>query len=339
MAAGTIIVLILLAIAIGVLIFFIVSTSNKKKELKQKNVILPFSGILSPPSPPWTVNISQKNSGVASTPEGGLRLLGMMGGTTSTAPQIQCPVGTSINIIGAFFDINDPYGECSNTANSTVRLTCGDGTDLTSAPTCTDGDDSTCPAGMTCYSSKCIPATCSIDTDCTGGGLMNACPASIGQTCSTQSSCGSGAVCIDGVCQVDPGTGSCMKCGPQGTCMTLPTCMNVNEGLNSICSPGAGDGKKCRPRDASAWLASVCDGEQTCMADSNWLPNQQGGAFGPLPCHISAASGNGDYASLPIIQGWSGGAPAASATGAIEPSTFGQGYKVHGIYTCIPTSE
>lgn len=341
MAAATIVILILLAILIGIFVGLGLWSDGKIKDLSQKNQLIPFSGILTPPSPPWTVSISSNNTGVGHEPEDGLLLLGMKGGESATVPQIQCPEGSSINIVGAFFDVNDPYGECSNTPNSTLRMTCGDGTDLTSAPTCTMGDDSTCPPGMTCYSGKCIPATCSTSADCTGGGVMRACPATIGATCSSQSDCGSGAVCMGGVCQVDPGAGPCMTCGEGGTCLTLPTCSNVKAGLNSTCSPSAGDSHRCRPRDASAWLAAECDGKQECIATTgkNWLPNQKGGAFGPLPCFIPAKSGDSTYAGLPIVQGWGGGTPAASADGVAAPATFGQGYKVHGIYTCILDKE
>lgn len=342
MGAVSIITIVLLVLAIGLFILLAVSQDGKAKKLREKNELIPFNGTLAPPSPPWTVNLSKANTGSGKKPEDGLLLLGMRGGTSDTAPQIQCPVGSKINIVGAFLDINDPYGECSNTPNSTLKLSCGDGSDTSTAPSCTDGDDSTCPPGMTCYSAKCVPLQCSSSTDCTGGGVIPECPSTIGSTCSSNTDCGSGAVCTQGTCQVDPGAGPCTRCDPgTNTCVNLPTCFNVEGGLNNYCSPTKGDKNLCRPRDASAWLASVCDGQQECISKSgeNWLPNQQGGAFGPLPCHISAKSGDDTYSNLPIIQGWGGGAPQASSTGAAAPSNFNQGYKVHGIYTCIPDDE
>lgn len=356
MAVWTIVIMVILAVAIGVFVFLTFTTESSNKKKQQANILYPFAGQLSPPSPPWTVNQSKNNPGTGKEPEDGLFLVGMNGGKTADIPQIQCPAGYKINIVGAFLDIIDPYGECSNTANSTLQLTCGDGSDTTNAATCTTGDDTTCAAGMSCVGGKCVPKQCSANSDCGGSsssGTVGTCGENFGSSCSTDSNCSSdGSLkCIGGVCLVDPGVTSCMACidpstgdlpasGTQGYCATMPLCTGVEDGLNAMCSPSKGDANNCRPRDASAYLAAHCDGKQRCLGNSGdtWDPSTQGGVFGPLPCQVPAKSGNSTYAQLPVINGWSGGIPTGGS-GDTEPVTFSQGYYVHGIYTCVPNDE
>jgi len=356
MAVWTIVIMVILAVAIGVFVFLTFATESSNKKKQQANILYPFTGQLAPPSPPWTVNQSSNNPGTGKEPEDGLFLVGMNGGESATVPQIQCPAGYKINVVGAFLDVIDPYGECSNTPDSTLQLTCGDGSDTTNAATCTTGDDSTCASGMSCIGGKCVPKQCSANTDCGGSsasGTVQTCGANFGASCKADSDCSTDGslACIGGTCLVDPGVTSCMACvdpstglppgsGVQGYCASMPLCMGVEDGLNGMCSPSKGDSKKCRPRDATAYLAAHCDGKQTCLGDPSdvWTPKTPGGPFGPLPCQIPASSNNSDYAQLPAINGWGGGTPTGGA-GDAEPVTFSQGYYVHGIYTCVPDDE
>ncbi len=340
MAAWAIIIMVILAIAIGIFIFLTIYTELDNKKKQQANILYPFSGALTPPSPPWTVNDANISKGAGETPEDGLSLLGAVGGTRDTVPQIQCPVGYKINIVGAFLDIVDPYGECSNTPDSILQATCGDGSDLSNAAKCSTSGD--CGVGMECTNGKCIPKKCKSNGDCAAtvaGSTILSCSDNIGKICALDHECGDGAKCVAGVCEADPGQGACMAC-VDGYCASMPTCNFVDKGLNVVCSPSKGDIKKCRPRDASAYLAVHCDGKRTCLGEGDvWIPNTKSGVFGPLPCDISAETGDKFYATLPVTTGWGGGAPINTRSQADVSATFNQGYYVHGIYTCVPENE
>ena len=344
MAVWTIVIMTILAVVIGIFIFLTVTTESGNRKKQQANILYPFSGQLPPPNPPWTVAPNRNNPGIGSDPEEGLYLVGMVGGKKTTIPQIQCPVGYKINIVGAFLDVFDPYGECSNTPDNILQLTCGDPSDKTNASGCSD--DLACGAGMHCYTGKCIPKTCSANSDCGGAsasGTVNICEDGFGTSCNTDSDCKSTSgqlKCIKGTCLIDPGTSACMAC-VNGYCASEPLCQGVTNGLNSVCSPSKGDTHICRPRDATAYLAAHCDGKQICLGDASdkWDPNVQGGVFGPLPCHIAARSGMTEYAALPAITGWGGGAPPNTADKKSEPVTFNLGYYVHGIFSCVPDDE
>lgn len=334
-------ILIVAIIGFAVLTFFTEETNSKRQ---QANIIYPFMGKLSPPSPPWTVNRNNVSPGASILPEQGMSLVGAKGGSSFNEPQIQCPAGTKINIIGAYIEVDDPYGQCSVTPDSTLQATCGSGIDLTTAASCSA--DSDCGVGTICDSSSgvCVPKPCSKNSDCvrvvngTYPVLTKACSETLGKNCSVGRNCGDGMKCVGGKCEVDPGSGACMAC-VDGFCASMPTCNFVENGLNKICSPMYNSGAKCRPRDASAYLAKYCDGKQTCLGPRDtWLPNQPGGPFGPLPCKIRASSGDGNYASLPVTTGWGGNNAPANAKSKVN-ATFNQGYTVHGIYTCIPDEE
>lgn len=344
----------MILLAIAILVFagttWYIQSSNSK--LEQSLILYPFSGYLSPSSSEWTVNTSKTNKGVSNNPEGGLYLVGMAGGEKADVPQITCPVGTKINIVGAYLDIVDPYAECSNVANPTLALSCGIASDTTNAPSCKSGNDSSCGPGMKCPAGKCVPIdTCTSNKMCGSSSTTSsiiACPTNLGKSCKT-TPCGDPTlVCLNDVCVMNPGTGPCMVCvdiktgdpikeGMQGSCAAFPSCQNTTNGLNKTCSPSLGDSKLCRPRDASAYLANHCDGKNVCIDKSSdiWLPNSLHSVFGPLPCEIPAMSTNTDYVSLPISVGWGGGSSIGSAGGS-APITFNQGYYVHGVYTCQP---
>lgn len=349
----------LIGIAVFVVLTFFTETENAKN--RASTIVYPFSGQLTAPSPPWKVEPNPNNPGAGSTPQQGMYLTGMRGGASTTVPQIQCPAGSKINIIGAFVDVFDPYGQCSTKANSVLEQTCGYQADKSSGSVCTTGDDSTCPPGMTCSGGRCAPKTCSTHNDCAGqnqaGVTMNPCGESFGETCSSDDDCGSNLKCLDSgdgskQCLINPGETTCMACidqttgrkpdsGQQGTCAVMPFCMNTQKGLNKTCSPVAGDHNVCRPRDATAYLAAHCDGKTQCLAsgDDFWNPNDpSSNPFGPLPCRISAKTGETPYATLPAITGWGGGKPTGGERGD-DSIRFSQGYNVHGVYTCVPADE
>jgi len=320
-------------------------SSNAQAE--QSNILYPFSGYLTPPNGPeiWTVNLSKNNKGVGPNPEDGLFLVGMVGGEDATVPQIQCPSGYKINIVGAYIDIADPNGSCSTTPNNLISTTCGSDAHTSTSPACQDA--SSCAVGMDCPAGRCAPKTCKVHGDCASAGVIGACPDALGKGCTVGSPRNGSLVCIGdsgsnaGTWMLDPGAGgACMACdtdgGGNGVCTLVPTCQNNKKGSNLVCSPGSPAG--CKPRDASAYLAKHCDDKSVCLDNmtDRWSPNDIGGVFGPLPCMIEASSTSHDYLSLPINVGWAGGSPPQSQSNIDNPATFTQGYYVHGIYTCMP---
>jgi len=344
MAAWAIVIMVILALAIGVFVFLTVFTESGNKKKQQANILYPFSRALTPPSPPWTVNDNNIAKGAGQEPEDGLSLLGAVGGTQDTVPQIQCPAGYKINIVGAFLDIVDPYGECSNTPDSTLQATCGDGSDTSSAAKCSASGD--CGVGMECFNSRCVPKKCTSSGDCAAsvaGSTISACSESLGDTCIDDATCGEGLKCVAGVCEVDPGKGACMACVDKtlgfGYCASMPTCNFVEQGLNTTCSPSKGDTYKCRPRDASAYLAAHCDGKGVCLGEGDVWDPAKPDMFGPLPCRIPASSKSPNYATLPVITGWGGGIPNNTRSKTDVGATFNQGYYLHGVYSCIPIDE
>lgn len=340
-------IIITIVIILTVILFSITYYINRKNEVENiSTFLLPFSGKLSPPSPPWTVNNSKNNTGVQSDPEDGLYLTGLVGGDDNTTPQISCPNNTKINIVGAFLEVNDPYGMCTDNPTSGLKLTCG--TDINDAPGCSS--DSDCGVGLFCKSGKCSPKTCNNSSDCISGTNPNikGCVVPSNKNCETNDDCENNISCVNGKCsKVNPGSGACMACmdgdefissssDKSGKCAYIPTCQNQNKGKNNICTD---QNNNCKIRDASAYLASVCDGKSECLGKPSqiWKPNERkDNPFGPLPCSIQAKSNNNKYSGLPITSGWGGGTPNNSSSDIGVPANFEQGYMVHGIYTCVP---
>jgi hypothetical protein len=119
-------------------------------------------------------------------------------------------------------------------------------------------------------------------------------------------------------------------------------------GGNQVCAPG-GTGQ-CAIRDASAYIASKCDGQQTCALST--------ADCGPLPCSnipvdncnfdlSSPLSGEADFTgervdrgfcSLPFAYGYPGGPALGIQQFNNTPASVSLGYQIHGLYTCIPES-
>ena len=277
-------------------------------------------------------------------------------------PQLQCPSGTHIEIIGAWADIMDPNGICSNIQSSTFKLSCGFTDDMTSAITCQTDTD--CAPGMTCSGTKqCVPIACSTNSDC-GTTACADLYADVGSKCDGDNpytfTSDSGLACIDGVIHMDPPSGQCLYCdtrrwtgvpdasGNKGFCAQSPTCANIGSDpdtpKNPTCTSNGSNGNGCIPRDASAYLAEQCDGKSSCPI--NWNPSVAT-YFGPKPCNIKVEwtppdTPNGTvppYETLPMVSGWAGGQPGSGQyVSGTQPATYSQGFYVHGIYNCIPDS-
>lgn len=284
----TIVILFIVVVAFAILTF-VVENSNSKKQ--KSNIFFPFAttlNVLDPSKPkPLSKKITKTVSGQPIVTE---------------VPQIQCPVGFKVNIVGAFSEVFDPYGQCSPFPADQLKVTCG--LDSANVFCSTDKD---CDPGQQCVGGKCQAMTCSTDSDC----LKN------------------GGTAYDA--SVSPNRPGLACVGNK--CIMKPICSNINSvGQNAICNPtGAA---ACRPRDVSAWLAAECDGKQTC--NISWNPASPKG-FGPLPCRISTT--DTEYTKLPLIPGWDGSSPTAAKKPKAEQSIPKQGYYVHGIYTCIPDDE
>lgn len=308
MEVWAIILIIVLFIILGLIIGLTWWTERENNLNQQRNILRPFAGSIDPNNP------------------GDVHLT-MDDGRSS---QIQCPVGYNVNIVGAWVEVNDPFGECSN-PSSTFKATCGGDSDRASAITCSNDGD--CAEGMHCDNNKCMPSTCSSSDDCG----VNVCPDKLGDHCTSHTECGNPLSCVpvpgkenEKRCEIDPSKGWCSFCF-NGKCAQGPTCSNLNPKTfqNNTCA-NSNETTKCRPRDASAYLAAECDGKNVCNV--TWNPNNSR-FFGPLPCRVG--TGDPSYGKLPIIPGWHGGAPERAKTTDTTPANYKQGYYVHGIYTCI----
>jgi hypothetical protein len=348
MAVYAIVIMVILAIVMAVFIILSILKEDSNNKKNQHNIIYPFNAKL--------------QSRDKDHPDGGydVALLASDGQT----PQLQCPAGTHIEVIGAWSDVVDPNGICSNKPTATFKLSCGFTRDASAGVQCQTETD--CAPGMTCSGSQqCVPKPCSSNEGC--GSAPTACLgqyADIGKACSDHTfAANDGLVCIDGVVHRDPSAGQCLYCdtrrwpegapadsyGNIGYCAQSPSCANT--GGQEVLSPqnptctGAG----CVPRDASAYLAEQCNGKRNCKIV--WNPTNPT-YFGPKACNIAVnwdaptqgpgISGGGvvpSYEQLPVAAGWDGGQPGTGQQqGSPQPATYSQGLYVHGIFSCIPDS-
>lgn len=252
------------------------------------------------------------------------------------SPQLSCPPGKKINIIGAFYDIFDPYGECSSDVtgvDKSVAYTC-DPTVQSSFPC---SDDSQCPGYIKGANN---PFTCAIPQ----GGSTGFCQlAQLG----SGADCPRGLVNVGGYC-LDPnvcGVGNNPILAPNG--QTWPSKVSSVGFPNPYCSPN-NTSTKCAIRDASATVAAKCDGLQECpdlsikdFGDSpcwgskGWdmsIPSE--GCLGTTPSGaIDFKQARVGYCGLPFAPGFGGGLPSSGTSS--EPQTGNIGYTLHGIYTCV----
>lgn len=306
MEIWAIIVIVVLFIAIVALgIFFAITTKNNY-DLSAQQRLYPFAAVIDPQNPNTVVPLTY------TTPTG------------ETGNQITCPAGTKINIVGAFFDIVDPYGMCTPNPNSLVSATCGG----PGSVVCSATKPCTAP-GMDCEPSQnpndpnsyCVAAPCNSST---------VLPASTSTT--------------SWICNSNPAlplTAAQKAQGYTGRITPVEICSNLNNNFqNTTCANGANN---CAPRDASAYLAKACNGQQTCNATIT------SDFFGPFPCGggtfqnpgnvPNACSGtqtaSSGYCSLPYAPGTDTSFTPTNG-GSTAATTFSQGYMVHGLYTCVP---
>lgn len=306
MQTWAIILSVVLVVVIAVLAGLNVYLYQENKTANQSNILYPFSSAISP------------------------------GGTTAPLtnstgnPQIDCSaVGGKINIVGAIVETIDPFGTCSGSSAPSLNLSCG----LPSTSKIACNQDSDCGPGMSCLGQVCAPSSCPLTdangnfdpTKCSCGGSY--CPVRPGKTCQSNSDCKdpSGALmtCSNNICTVNPGQ-TCMAPDQYGfgKCSIYPLCSNVTPDktsvVNDVCAYNNNQ-NMCRPRDASAYLASLCDGQTTCPVTFD--PSDASSGFGPSPCGFFPGVNNVEYSILPIVPGQGG--------------SYNQGFYVHGLYTCV----
>ncbi len=346
MAVYAIVIMVILAIIMAVFIVLSILKEDSNNKKNQNNIIYPFNAKLQ------SRDADHSNGGYTAN-------LVTSDGKT---PQLQCPVGTHIEIIGAWADIVDPNGLCSNKQNATFKLSCGFASDTSSGITCQTDTD--CASGMECSGSQqCVPKSCSANSDCgtsycgASGSSGADVSANVGKPCAGYDfTSGDGLVCIDGIIHKDPSSGQCLYCdtrrgpapdGKAGYCAQSPTCANIGTDpdipKNPTCTSNGSNGYGCVPRDASAYLAEQCDGKRSCSI--TWNPSDPT-YFGPKPCNIDVdwstpTEGDvPDYQTLPVAAGWGGGQPGSGQYEGSnsQPSTYSQGFSVHGLFSCQPDS-
>lgn len=254
--------------------------------------------------------------------------------TVSGEPQITCPAGSSINIVGAFYDVFDPYGE--TTQGACPGPTCGVNTALLSV----------------CNPNVSNGVSCTTDSDCNGGldpSMQDAYVCGAGNKCYLNTNATHCPLAINGG---TPKFGMCIDpavCGYDISGFSVTDIPLPNPTYNNAAN-------RCAARDISALVAAQCDGLMTC-------PNLSTSGLGDYPCPgIGAPPTNGvingfnpetgqpnwigntrtdtGYNGLPYIPGYPGGPPGTpnNNTSGLSsvPQNANLGYVIHGVYTCVP---
>lgn len=332
MSVGGIITIIILFIVFAVFVGLNVMTTSNNRKIAQKQRFIPFGTKIDPTT-------GEPNFPPGGTPDTPFTTNDANG---KVIPQIQCPAGTKINIVGAFFDIFDPYAECSTTPDQVNPYF---------AFQCIPNYSGRTPGGT-------AVAACNTDKDCSQYGA------------SGQYRCGGNGTCVLAPQTPDSKTkvvtcpvwnspsGGRIKLVPitwsdgNQYCVDPNMCgANIDAALkyhttgvpNPMCNPVTTPAQ-CAMRDASATVAAKCNGKQSCgdlsMED-----------FGDYPCAgvkpqqcIIGLNPDGSpkwyggrqsgYCSLPFLQGYKGGVPS-DGTGAGDPANYNLGYTMHGLFTCV----
>jgi hypothetical protein len=185
-------------------------------------------------------------------------------------PQITCPTDKKVNILGAFYQVYDPYGECNDPKIGASKA-----------------------FQTSCANQQRYPNTCALQ----------------------------------------PG------CGGNGSDYRPCQCSNIDKTkgyTNCVCNAGNLT-SLCKPRDVSAMLGHLCDGQNSCNVPLD-TTNMSAlySTLGPLPCDILPTDAN--YSKLPFLPGNPGVSPGSgtwrSSASSVDPTT-NQGYYVHGVYACV----
>ncbi len=170
MEIWVLIVIITLIVGIAIISVATYSVQTKNDEMQSSNILYPFKASAKPG-------------------ESSISLLNSTGD-----PQIRCPAGSSVNIVGAWAEVMDPYGQCSPQSSNLLNASCGIPTKTPIS--CTT--NTACGDGMTCEGGICVPSKCPIKVvngvkipdpeTCACGGSR--CPVQPGEPCTTSLDCG-----------------------------------------------------------------------------------------------------------------------------------------------------
>lgn len=309
MGAVLLVIIGILALAFIILSILLGMTLTTNQKLSAQSLYLPFTAKIDPKT--------GKSTGFK---------------TSTGKPQLSCPVGKKINVVGAFFDIFDPYTECTTSINNVdphFAFLCNPNQ---SGPTACSSDKE-CPA-WTQGSNN--PFTCNIPKgESTGFCKLN--NIGVGQSCPGK---GSGY-------NFQNIGGYCIDANMCGTNIVSPSGSSMKPGVpNPYCTP-SNSKSQCAMRDASATVAAKCNGQQECsdisVKDFGDLPCL-GTHMEPKSCLTTSSTGGvafidgkrDGYCGLPFMPGYPGGLPPNSASGSTsEPANGNVGYTMHGIYTCV----
>ena len=243
------------------------------------------------------------------------------------SPQLQCPAGTSINVVGAFFDVFDPYGETipgsnNSQVNQLLVQQCIPGTP--NGQTCQQTSDCNGNSGTTVYG--CVSGKCVLN-----GSNATSCP--------NNSPNGGKPNSVYGC--ADPNV-----CGYSIAGATAAT-LFPNPAYSLVQN-------QCAIRDVSALISAKCNGRTSCpdLSDQDLL-NQNGSYpcvnpdMNPQQCITSfdsygnaqlASRTDSNYCGLPFFPGWAGNVPNQPdpSGGSPNPANANLGYVIHGFYTCVP---
>lgn len=213
-------------------------------------------------------------------------------------PQIQCPVGTSVNIVGAFYDIADPFGECTTSPSQLVEFLCNP--NVSSPSGCSNDDD--CPEMTSCSSGVCSLTPQKSSTVCPNGySLVN----NGGYWCVPTDICGPGIP--NPVCSSPNNANAC----------------TTRDATTSV-------GLKCNGRSECPDLDLADFGPSPCPN----LPPMQ--CLTTVGGNLQWTSSRTGYCGLPYNPGWPGGTPPGSTPqGTPAPQSASIGYTLHGLYTCV----
>lgn len=357
MAKWSVVVIIILVVLVLTVSLIIAFMSTKNTKMKQNGIIYPFSAAIDPKNTRKNVDFMTKSGRSQISCPSGMKI-NIIGAKVEVAD----PFGECSTTPSDLFKTtcgetsNDNSLPCSQDGDCAGGMTCELGVCVPKTcqklGDCSVGGSKPCPVnpGTSCNTNKeCggSPMVCLGGTpgNSVKGGLPWYCYILGPVTylgCLLGESIKKGGEKKTGTCTVDPNLGSCMACKPgnlkeelsatnPGVCVQAPLCIGLDEKYNNMtCKPG---GKfNCKPRDASAYVAQVCNGLQDCTFHNQGVPLDPN-VFGPYPCEITPT--DIEYSSLPIVSGWNGMNSADPNTGKVHRGSYNQGYYVHGIYTCV----
>lgn len=297
--------------------------TNENLTLYKNQMLIPFSQKLDPNNTSYLTEVKDGNGN----------------------NQLSCPAGTSINIVGAIYEVMDSYGQCSPSPSDAITASCIPGvySNVSCDPSKNNpgtggpdtGSNPGCPSGWTCGSTS-NGGMCTLRIFNSQADAASVCPGP--NIVSTQ----------DGNSLPSHPNAKYWACTDDNICDANRTQTN---GQNPVCNSQTGKGR-CAVRDVSAYVAAQCEGKQSCDLDFTQLGPSPCAVNLPLPpakggkgCNITIdASGKvlinnitDEYCDLPFSYGFPGGVPSSAGNnGTPSPANFNLGYVVHGLFSCVP---